>query len=288
MQAQTHNGSVRLDAARFDRPVFIVASPRAGAEQVFDTLMRAPEVFTVGAAAHQLIEDIPGLHVRDRRYESNRLVGSDATADVRAALYARLAESARDRDGVAPTQRPWRLLDKMPKNALRIPFLARAFPDAHFIYLYRDPREVLANMLLAWESGRFRTYLGLPGWPRPYWALALTPGWRELAGKPLGEIVGRQWQAATQVLLDDLQALSPNRWRVLRHADFLANPSGEIARLCLGLDYGWDRPLDPGGLPETAPTREDAEVVRKHAAELQRVWPQIEATAARAAKVAGL
>ncbi|MFD0740026.1 sulfotransferase family protein [Lysobacter koreensis] len=277
-------------AAILDRPVFIVASPRSGASLLFDTLMRAPKVYSAGAASHQLLEGIDGLHVRARGFDSNRLLAADATPAVAAELARRFDAAARDRDGAPPQRLPFRLLDKTPKHSLRVPFLAQAFPDAQFVYLYRDPRQVLANMLLAWASGKFRTYAGLPGWPRDHWALLLTPGWRALAGKPLADIVAGQWQAATDVLLADLEALAPQRWRVLRYDDFLANPSGEIARLCLALDYGWDRPLN-GGVPTAAgeqPTAEDAEVVRRHAADLQRLWPGLQATADRAARLAGL
>ena len=276
-------------AATLDRPVFIVASPRSGASLLFDTLMRAPRVYSAGSASHRLLESIPALNVETHGFESNRLLAADATPAVAAELARRYHEAARDRDGAAAQRLPLRLLDKTPKHSLRIPFLAQAFPDAQFVYLYRDPREVLANMLLAWQSGRFRTYMGLPGWPREFWALLLTPGWRALAGKPLADIVAGQWQAATQVLLDDLEALAPHRWRVLRYADFLANPSGEIARLCLALDYGWDRPLDGGVTGQVEPpTAEEAEVIRRHAANLQRLWPGLQATADRAAALAGL
>src|SRR6202007_1022499 len=82
-----------------------------------------------------------------------------------------------------------RLLEKTPKNALRVPFLAAAFPDAIFVSLYRDPRETLSSMLDAWRSGQFVTYPGLPEWSGPPWSLLLIPGWPALAGRPLSEIV---------------------------------------------------------------------------------------------------
>lgn len=273
---------------RFDRPVFLVGSPRSGVSLLHDTLMRAPDVFAVHGAAHALIEATPALDVRQRGFDSNRLDASDATPTVVNAVRARLADAARDREGNAPPAGPFRFLDKLPKNALRIPFLARAFPQARFIYYHRDPREVLAQMLLAWHSGRYRTYIDLPDWPRAQWALALTPGWRALRGKPLAEIVAGQWHSATQVLLDDLDALSPDCWRVVRHADFLSSPSGEIARLCLSLGYDWDRPLDGGLADAAAPTPADAAVIRTHAADLQRLWPGLQPLATRAARMAGV
>ena len=46
-----------------------------------------------------------------------------------------------------------RFLEKTPKNALRVPFFARIFPDARFIFLWRDPRENIASIMQAWRPG---------------------------------------------------------------------------------------------------------------------------------------
>src|SRR3546814_8582968 len=100
------------------------------------------------------------------------------------------------------------MLEKTPKNALRIPLLHKVFPDARFIYLHRDPRQVLGSMLDGWQSGGFRMYSALPGWQGPAWSFLLVPGWRELSGKPLEDIVAAQWARTSQVLLDDLDARS--------------------------------------------------------------------------------
>jgi hypothetical protein len=70
--------------------------------------------------------------------------------------------------------------------------LARSFRRRGFIYLYRDPRQVLSSMIEAWTSGRFQTYPQLPGWTGPAWSLLLVPGWRAFIGRPLHEIVAAQ------------------------------------------------------------------------------------------------
>ncbi len=69
-------------------------------------------------------------------------------------------------------------------------------------------------MVEAWRSGGYVTYPELPGWSGPPWSLPLVPGWRELAGKVLAEIVVEQWIVITAVLLDDLEVPAPERWCV--------------------------------------------------------------------------
>lgn len=96
--------------------------------------------------------------------------------------------AAFDRDRKSPTG-GFRLSKKTPKNALRMAVFNGIVSDALFIDLHRDRRQVPASMLEAWESGGLRTCRELPGWTGLPWSLPLTPGWRELVGAPLGDIV---------------------------------------------------------------------------------------------------
>ncbi len=233
---------------RIERPVFIVSSPRSGSSLLFETLAKSPDACTIGGESHLLIEGIAELDAARRGFESNRLLEADATPVITTALRERFAADAFDRELRMPADGALRLLEKTPKNSLRIPFLRKVFPDALFVYLYRDPRETLASMLEAWESGRFRTYPKLPGWSGQPWSLLLTPGWRELIGRPLPEVVATQWQVTTNLLLDDLAALPAAQRVVARYDALVADPGAEIARLCAALGFGWDRPID-GPLP---------------------------------------
>ena len=124
----------------------------------------------------------------------------------------------------APDATGLRLLEKTPKNALRVPFLNAAFPDALFIYLYREPRESLSSMIAAWESGRFVTYPRLPEWGGKPWSLVLTPEWRSLDGAELPEIVAQQWRMASEILLSDLDKLPAERWAVVGYHNLIAEP----------------------------------------------------------------
>ena len=268
--------------AEFDRPVFVVSPPRSGSTFLFETLTRAKDVYTIGDESHGLIEGIGVLHPRARGFASNRLDVDAAGSDVVKELRARFRASLRDRDGAPPAQWPLRLLEKTPKNSLRIPFLAKVFPEAQFIYLHRDVRQVLASMIEAWNSGRFRTYPNLPDWSGLPWSLVLTPGWRELNGKPLHEVVGAQWQAVTQALLDDLAALPGERVHVARYDALTADPAAEIARLCTAVDFAWDRPLE-AELPLSRYTvsKPDPEKWRKHEAAIETVLPGLRETIVR-------
>src|SRR3546814_15503995 len=57
------------------------------------------------------------------------------------------------------------------------------------------------------------------------------------------DIVAAQWARTSQVLLDDLDALPADRWTGLDYDRFLADPQGEIVRLCQWAGFAWDREL---------------------------------------------
>lgn len=230
-----------------DRPIFVVSTPRSGSTLLFETLEQAPGLFTIGGESHWLIEDIPGLSPAERGWQSNRLTAEDATPETIEQLARAFHSQLQDRDR-RPAEGAVRMLEKTPKNALRVPFFAAAWPDASFVYLYRDVRESLASMMEAWASGAFRTYPELPGWTGDPWSLLLVPGWKELIGQPLPVVVAHQWATATNILLDDLSKLPRDRVKVVAHADFLASPQSTTEVLAQALGLEWDRALG-GQLP---------------------------------------
>lgn len=273
----------------FDRPIFIVNPPRSGSTLLFETLAQAPGLYTIGGESHGLIEGIPALGIAAKNFASNRLDGSDATPATVAELRNRFAVSLRDRAGARPKPgERVRMLEKTPKNALRIPFLAAAFPEARFIYLYRDPRQVLSSMMEAWMSGRFRTYPGLPGWEGELpWSMLLTPGWRDLARLPLNERVASQWAAATRILLDDLEAVPRDRWTIARYDALTANPSAEVSLICEAMDLAWDKPLGdtlPIAMHTVSKPRDDKWQARQ--AEIEGALKGVAQIAERAEKTA--
>lgn len=232
---------------RIVRPIFLVSTPRSGSTLLFETLVKAPGLFTVGNESHQRIEQVADFFPGARGWSSNRLDAGDASDGAVEELAAHFYAALKDRDG-RPASGPVRMLEKTPKNALRVPFFAKAWPDATFIYLYRDPRETLSSMLEAWASGRFRTYPALPGWNGPPWSLLLTPGWHDLDGRSLPQIVAHQWATTTDLLVGDLERLERDRVAVVDYGQLVDAPQDVVARLAHDVGLDWDQQL-PDQLP---------------------------------------
>jgi hypothetical protein len=222
---------IERPAATMVRPIVILSAPRAGSTLLFETLARVADVYTIGGESHLIIEGIDALRPGGGRVMSNRLVASDATVEVVAELRRRFASELRDRNGEPPALGAGvRLLEKTPKNALRLPFLLEVFPDALFVFLHRDPRANLSSIMEAWRSGGWVTYRQLLDWDGD-WSLLLPPGYAALRGRPLEEIAAFQWNAANRTILDDLAGLPHDRWTSITYEGLVADPGAEIRRL---------------------------------------------------------
>ncbi len=233
---------VARSSVRFDRPLIILGAPRSGSSLVFETLARSPDVVTVGGESHLQFESIPALRPALRGFDSNRLDRRDAVPETVEALKYGFAEALRDCDG-RPGRETVRLLEKTPKNALRLPFLDAVFPDALYVYLYREPNGNVSSLIEGWESNRFVTYPDLPGWHGRPWSFLLVPGWRDLVGQPLAAIASEQWRRTQEILLDDFAAIPAHRVHAIAYHEFLTDPAGHVARICAFAGIGWDRAL---------------------------------------------
>ena len=275
--------SARARPAKLERPVFIVAAPRSGSTLLFETLAASSQLCTVGGEAHWLVEGMESLRPGAPNVDSNRLTAEHASAAIANDIRQQIAARLQDHAGQAlsePGAR--RFLEKTPKNALRIPFFDHIFPDAQFVFLWREPHENISSIMEAWRSGRWRTYPKLEGFDGP-WSMLLPPGWRAMNGRPLEEIAAWQWRETNARIVDDLEKLSAERWTVVRYADLVREPAGAIGKLCEFLGMSVDpalarrlaEPLPQSRYTLTAPA---ADKWRANEAEIARVLPSVRTT----------
>jgi len=279
--------STSLRRRRLDKPVFIMAAPRSGSTLLFETLACTPQLWTVGGEAHWLVEGFDHLSPGAPGIEDNRVDARYATPEVGAEIERRLIERLQGPQGqpLPSDVAALRLLEKTPKNALRIPFFAKLFPDARFIFLWRDPRENMGSIIEAWKSGGWVTYPQMPDWDGP-WSLVLPPGWPRLRGKSLGEIAAFQWETTNRIALDDLAALPASQRLAVNYADFLADTRAAVQRICEFAGIEFDAALRqrvgaPLPLSRHTHTRPAPEKWRKHAALIEPALEGLEATWAR-------
>lgn len=134
-RAWRRNASVAPEMNPVAGHVFIVGFPRSGTTLLEEILAGHPLVCTTGerdgldAAVREFMADPDGL---------DRLAASDATGLLvfREKYWRKLRELGLEFDGKV-------LVDKQPYNTVKLPLIAKLFPDANVIYVSRDPRDVV-------------------------------------------------------------------------------------------------------------------------------------------------
>ena len=221
-----------LAGRRLDRPVFVIGAPRSGTSLLYSVLRSAPAFAHWPGEAHEIWE--ADYHPALRDWSSNALTAAD--------LEPRAAERIRRAFFLVAGSRR-RLIDKTPRNALRVSFVDALFPDARYVHLVRDGRENVNSLLNAWRTPRYRTYRlpephSIPGADPAWWKFVLYPGWREDSAGPLEVVCAKQWTASNDLALRDLEAVGDRAVRV-RYEDLVDSPEDEVGRVLgrLGVPY---------------------------------------------------
>ena len=205
-------------------PVFVVGSPRSGTTFLGAALARIPgtsyqfEPVAVKAAVPYIWS---GIWPEEK---SRRLV-----TGVHTFLKAIQLEQGRT------------LIEKTPRNVFIVPQLSRWYPEARFVGLIRDGRDVAASWSQRpWLASRFRRRCEPGGYrygPRP-------PFWveperiEEFATTSTEHRCIWGWRAHTEQWLRVREDLDPGRWLEVRYEELVSEPLRHAEKLAgfLGLD----------------------------------------------------
>lgn len=274
------------------QPIFIMSPPRSGSTLLFETLINNQTIWSLDDEGHGIIEKHPELRPRQFSSDSNRLTRKSYSHALAKSIRLDFLKGVRNRDG-APLDKATtpniRLLEKTPKNALRIPFLDAVFPDALYIYLYRDPKENISSIMDGWQSGRFVTYTDKRG-RNGHWSFLLPPKWESMLDKPLEEVAAFQWETTHHYLLKDLRAISRKRWIAVNYSEFLQDTLKVVQRLCKFMTVPLDEQLlercqNPLPLSRYTHSKPDNDKWKKNSQYLARVLPELGKTITRINKV---
>lgn len=296
VQKRVRRLRARLSDAQIEgalsNPVFILSAPRSGSTLLFSLLGNSPDVWTIGGESHGLYRQFDHLNAADDRFSSGALSARHAdpeTVEHLRLLYIAALRNVQGRElyldlsDDPDTVRGGAFLEKTPRNALNISFVLTIFPNARFIFLYREPHENISSIIEGWErgaqTGQFVTYRHLLGWPRDHWCFLLPPGWQSLAKASLAQIAAFQWCQSNEAILSGLSQLSPERWTSLSYQQLIDDPAATIKALCRFCDIQTGEALDklsPGHLPLSASTISAPvkDKWRRHEAEIVALEPQ--------------
>ena len=199
------------------RPVFLVSLPRSGSTLLQKMLTVSPEIHSVSEP--WLILPLAFMLRRDGMLTwYNHEIFSQAIRDFIKMLpnglrdfysaVEHFIESLYLKTGPEATARYF--LDKTPRYYLILPFLKEAFPNARFIFLFRNPLEVLSSILMTWHNGRLiidKVYVDLFRGP-----VALSKGYDLLRDRSVA----------------------------VYYEDLVKSPETELKKICSHLQIGFD------------------------------------------------
>jgi hypothetical protein len=232
--------------SRVAAPVIVIGAARSGTKLLRDLIASHPRFravpYDVNYVWRMGTETVP----HDERDPA------DATPRVTARIRGQLGRFA------APGTT---LVEKTVSNTLRVGFVHRILPDARFVHLLRDGRDVIASAYAQWQApvdwrytlAKLRQYplLSAPGYALR-WGVArlfgrgsrLPPVWgpayrgihEDLRALPLLQVCARQWQRSVEASLAQLAAVPPERVLTVPYARLVGDPDAELARIFRFLD----------------------------------------------------
>lgn len=199
------------------RLLFLISQPRSGSTLLQRILAGDPDLYTHAEPwlmLHPVYALRPGGHTAEYNAQLAHAAMSDflaALPDGQAEYEQALRRMALSLYGSACKKNNARIfLDKTPRYYFIIPELARIFPQAQFIILFRNPLAVLSSMIETWVKGNWL-----------------------LLGDYFHDLV-----TAPQRLLEGI-ALLGDRAIVVHYENLVQSPDEEIKRVCnsTGLDF---------------------------------------------------
>lgn len=230
-----------------DRPVFVLGSGRSGTTLVGELLGQHEDVV--------YLNEPRGLWNLDPQTNVWRpgpgrivLTASDLTPEMADGLRRRFADTV-------AVSAATRIVEKTPINSFRVGYLDALCPDARFLHVVRDGRDVAESIARRasgpTRTGRWRTRLTRR--PRPatgdLWYGASDAKWRQLHA--LADTEGIEvdadgadmftrglveWRLAVTYARRSLTALGPGRSTELRYEDLLERPRPSMSATLEALD----------------------------------------------------
>lgn len=151
------------------------------------------------------------------------------------------------------------IVEKTPHNILRIPYVRAIFPEAHFLYIVRNPLSFISSVELKWQrpAGTKRIMKRVKSTPvtqlHRYLKRFVSQTWNnkilrrkylsvwgprykgiqeDVKTQDMLTVIARQWARAAAKAEHDLASFGEGQLLRLRYEDFVEHPVADLERIC--------------------------------------------------------
>ena len=221
-------------------PIVILGAARSGTKFLRDLLATSP-----GAKA--VPYDVNYVWRYQAEAATDDLLSPE---DLSIAKRDFILSTVRSLAGIAEGDQETAMIEKTVSNTLRVPFVASIMPNAHFVHLVRDGREVTESAMRMWQAppdfgalwtklrGIPLSNLGYVFWFAGNFAKGLVSGrgggkvWgprypgieTDATALPLSAVCARQWLHCVTAARRDLALLPPEQVHEIRYEDLIRDP----------------------------------------------------------------
>ena len=222
------------------RPVFVVGCSRAGTTLVYKTLSETRQLHSLQRETHDLWAELHPLAERDW------------------ATHAVPPEQACQRDREIISREFYRqtgaleFVDKNNQNGLNVAYLHRLFPQAHFVYVKRNPGDNIHSLIEGWgKADEFATWSN----ELPYdvavdhnryrqWCFFLAEGWKALTHSSLEVVCAFQYRTMNEAILADKTLIPQSQWSEVQYETLVNDPVAGFGRLFDSIGLPFDRHME--------------------------------------------
>jgi hypothetical protein len=238
------------------KPLFIIGAGRSGTNILRDVLTSLPGTITWPCDEINLV-----FRHGNRSMPHDEFGPEQVNDTARKYIVSTFKKLARSGKPPLPT-----IVEKTCANSLRVPFLNEIFPDARYIFIFRNGYDVTSSALIRWRSSIEPEYLYqklkfVPVTDIPYYAVKFIKNrlhqfnskektqkqWgpvydgmmRDLQEIPIEQVVARQWARSFEKAYQDLSSLGNEKYISLAYEDFVGDPLTILKKIKEWNSFGW-------------------------------------------------
>ena len=228
-----------LNIKELKEPIFIIGCSRAGTTLVYKTFSESRYLGSLQKETHDFWSQLHPLAERDwASHEIPEMMACDEDRKyISRFFYTQTGKK--------------RIVDKNNQNGLSIPYLFKLFPDAHFIYIKRNPGDNINSLILGWnKADEFATWsddlpekINIENGQYQRWCFFLANGWKNYINSSIQEVCAFQYNAMNGAILNAKEKIPEKQWHEINYEALIFDPVQEFEKIFHKCNVPFDNQL---------------------------------------------